>query len=143
MTPVQTAANSSTFTIPGGDFGPGTVAMVNISATFGTAVTAGNAIIVGVVGRIIEPGLNISQAVTRGTVYSTTSGGSHLARSYSVAITLVDSAGFETLVSPATTVAIASHYRLTASHPNPNISTLPGCAGWNLYVNGGLLRRLR
>lgn len=135
VTVVQTATNTTTTNIPGGDFGPGTRAMLQITTTFPAPISSGNTILVAFVGDIISPGVNLTSGPNP-SITSTTGGGLP-DTTYYVQATYVDSSGNETAAGPEQSLFVAAGHLLVVSAPNnPNFSGggVPGAVGWNVYV---------
>jgi hypothetical protein len=133
---VQKAHASNTTTIPGGDLGPGTRWILEISCTFSGPVTAGNVIVVALAGE--HGGTNASDlyitAGPRESFTGTASGGSGGARMVYAVWTLVDAAGRETGAGNEVSVSLSSGNRLVMDQPNVNTNSLPSGATWNAYA---------
>ena len=133
VTVVQTTTNTNTTNIPAENFGAGTRSVLHISATFPSPITSGNTIIVGFVGDIISPGLNLTPGPTPSL--STTAGGSLPSTTYYVTATYVDSSGNETAAGAEQSLLVTSGNLLVINSPaNPLTVSVAGATGWNVYV---------
>jgi hypothetical protein len=130
------ARNAIATSVPGGDLGPGTRAMLRLDLSFDEPVAEGNAIIVVFTARLMYPGTNIMQGPPAAFVGYAGSGTP--TDTHQVAISMTDSTGMETMAGPATPITIPHGDHITASRPNPNTSTLPGASTWSVYIDGQL-----
>ncbi len=134
---VQTAKNTTILPLPASIFGAsGTRGALHCSITFTDPITAGNDILLSVMGNVGNAACEVLLGGILGFFDGLGTGGSLPDRTYWVGLTYTDSAGQETELGPVGSVFIPMGKLLRVFRPNiENPSGAPGMSAFSIYVS--------